>query len=179
MLSLDPYTLDEVLGTILAVGARTGVPDRAQTLVARLRSRLAAVASAVEHRSRPRVAVVEWVDPPFTAGHWIPDLVRAAGGEPVAARPGARSVQTTWQEFTDAAPDIVLVSPCGFHLDGAAQHARTVVPNFPDAAVWAIDADGLVVRPGPRLVDGVEAIAAILHPGAVPDPAEGAVAPVA
>src|SRR5439155_1226532 len=179
VLSLDPYTLDEVLGTILAVGARTGVPDRAQTLVARLRSRLAAVASAVEHRSRPRVAVVEWVDPPFTAGHWIPDLVRAAGGEPVAAQPGARSVQITWQEFTDATPDIVLVSPCGFHLDGAAQQARTVAPNFPDAAVWAIDADGLVVRPGPRLIDGVEAIAAILHPGAVPDPAEGAVARVA
>ena len=179
VLSLDPHTLDEVLGTILAVGARTGVADRAQALVARLRSRLAAVASAVEHRRRPRVAVVEWVDPPFTAGHWVPDLVRAAGGQPVAARPGARSVQTTWQEFTDAAPDIVLVSPCGFHLDGAAQQARTVAPNVPDAAVWAIDADGLVVRPGPRLVDGVEAIAAILHPGAVPDPAEGAVARVA
>jgi len=179
VLSLDPHTLDEVLGTILAVGARTGVADRAQALVARLRSRLAAVASAVEHRRRPRVAVVEWVDPQFTAGHWVPDLVRAAGGQPVAARPGARSVQTTWQEFTDAAPDIVLVSPCGFHLDGAAQQARTVAPNVPDAAVWAIDADGLVVRPGPRLVDGVEAIAAILHPGAVPDPAEGAVARVA
>ncbi len=179
VLSLDPHTLDEVLGTILAVGARTGVADRAQALVARLRSRLAAVASAVEHRRRPRVAVVEWVDPPFTAGHWVPDLVRAAGGQPVAARPGARSVQTTWQEFTDAAPDIVLVSPCGFHLDGAAQQARAVAPNVPDAAVWAIDADGLVVRPGPRLVDGVEAIAAILHPGAVPDPAEGAVARVA
>jgi iron complex transport system substrate-binding protein len=179
VLCLDPYTLDEVLGTILAVGARTGVADRAESLVARLRSRLAAVASAVEHRRRPRVAVVEWVDPPFTAGHWVPDLVQAAGGEPVAARPGARSVQTTWQEFIDAAPDIVLVSPCGFHLDGAAQHARTVAPNFPDAAVWAIDADGLVVRPGPRLVDGVEAIAAILHPGAVPDPAEGALTRVA
>ncbi len=179
VLSLDPHTLDEVLGTILAVGARTGVADRAQALVARLRSRLAAVASAVEHRRRPRVAVVEWVDPPFTAGHWVPDLVRAAGGQPVAARPGARSVQTTWQEFTDAAPDVVLVSPCGFHLDGAAQQARAVAPNVPDAAVWAIDADGLVVRPGPRLVDGVEAIAAILHPGAVPDPAEGAVARVA
>jgi iron complex transport system substrate-binding protein len=149
VLSLDPYTLDEVLGTILAVGARTGVADRAETLVANLRSRLAAVASAVEHRRRPRVAVVEWVDPPFTAGHWVPDLVRAAGGEPVAARPGGRSVQTTWQEFTDAAPDVVIVSPCGFHLDGAAQHARAVAPNFPDAAVWAIDADGLVVRPRP------------------------------
>jgi iron complex transport system substrate-binding protein len=179
VLSLDPHTLDEVLDTILEVGARTGVPDRAGTLVTGLRARLAAVASAVAPLPRPRVAVVEWVDPPFTSGHWIPDLVRAAGGEPVAARPGARSMQTTWQEFTDAAPEVVLVTPCGFHLDGATQQARAIASRFPDAAVWAIDADGIVVRPGPRLVDGVEAIAAILHPGAVPDPPEGTTARVA
>ncbi|MFC6021954.1 ABC transporter substrate-binding protein [Plantactinospora solaniradicis] len=179
VLSLDPYTLDEVLDTIVAVGDRTGVPDRAERLVAGLRSRLAAVASAVRDRPRPRVAVVEWVEPPFTAGHWVPDLIRAAGGEPVAARPAARSVETTWQEFTDAAPDIVLVTPCGFHLDGAARQARVVTERLPGVPVWAVDADGLVVRPGPRLVDGVEAIAAILHPGAVPDPPAGAVARVA
>jgi iron complex transport system substrate-binding protein len=118
---------------------------------------------------------VEWVDPPFTAGHWVPDLLRAAGGEPVAARPGARSVQTTWAEFAAAKPDIVLVTPCGFHLDGAARQAATVARHLPNAAVWAIDGDGLVVRPGPRLVDGVEAIAAILHPDAVPPPPSGAV----
>jgi iron complex transport system substrate-binding protein len=175
VLSLDPHTLAEVLDTILAVGVRTGVPDRAERLVAGLRARLAAVASAVAGRSRSRVAVVEWVDPPFTAGHWVPDLVRAAGGEPVAARPGARSVEVTWQEITDAAPDIVLVAPCGFHLDGAAQQARAIMPRLPGTPVWAIDADGLVVRPGPRLVDGVEAIAAILHPAAVPEPPEGAI----
>jgi iron complex transport system substrate-binding protein len=179
VLSLDPYTLDEVLGTILAVGARAGVPERADALVAGLRARLATVASAVEGLPRPRVAVVEWVDPPFTCGHWVPDLVRAAGGEPVAARPGARSTQTTWTEFTDAAPDLVLVTPCGFHLDGAAAQARTIASRFPDAQVWALDADGIVVRPGPRLVDGVEAIAAILHPGAVPEPPENAAARVA
>ncbi|MGC9666083.1 ABC transporter substrate-binding protein [Planosporangium sp. 12N6] len=179
VLSLDPHTLDEVLDTILAVGARTGVPGRAENLVATLRARLAATAAAVAGRSRPRVAVLEWVDPPFTAGHWIPDLVRAAGGEPVAARPGARSVETTWQEFTAAAPDVVLVAPCGFHLDGAAQQARTIAPTFPGTPLWAIDADGLVARPGPRLVDGVEAIAAILHPDAVPEPQPGAVTHVA
>ncbi|WP_238010984.1 ABC transporter substrate-binding protein [Dactylosporangium sp. AC04546] len=167
VLSLDPYTLDEVLGTIEQVGAAAGVPDRAAALVAALRDRLDAVAAAVAGRPRPRVAVVEWVEPPFTAGHWVPDLVTAAGGEPVAARPGARSVQTTWDEFTAAAPDVVLVAPCGFHLDGAAEQARAVRERFPAAQVWAIDADGIVVRPGPRLVDGVETIAAILHPGAV------------
>jgi iron complex transport system substrate-binding protein len=115
---------------------------------------------------------VEWVDPPFTAGHWVPDLVRAAGGEPVAASPGGYSVPATWSDLVDAGPDVVLVAPCGFHLDGALAQARTVAPRFPDAAVWAIDADGIVVRPGPRLVDGVEAIASILHPtGAAPVPA--------
>jgi iron complex transport system substrate-binding protein len=179
VLSLDPYTLDEVLDTILAVGARTGSLDRAETLVADLRSRLAAVATAVDGLPRPRVAVVEWVEPPFTAGHWVPDLVRAAGGEPIAARPGRRSVETTWTELTAAAPDIVLVAPCGFHLEGAAHQARAIAATFPSAAVWAIDADGIVVRPGPRLVDGIDAIASILHPGAVPAVPETSVMRVA
>jgi iron complex transport system substrate-binding protein len=178
VLSLDPYTLDEVLDTILTVGARTGVPDRAEKLVTDLRTRLAAVATAVRQLPRPRVAVVEWIDPPFTAGHWIPDLVRAAGGEPVAARPGTRSVQTTWRELLNAAPDVVLVTPCGFHLAGATRQAQVVALRFPGTPVWALDADGIVVRPGPRLVNGVEAIAAILHPGAVPDPPRDAIARV-
>jgi iron complex transport system substrate-binding protein len=179
VLSLDPYSLDEVLATMDAVGAAAGVPDRSAALVAALRARLAVVAAAVADRRRPRVAVVEWVDPPFTAGHWVPDLVTAAGGEPVAARPGERSVQTTYAELAAAAPDVVLVTPCGFHLDGSVRQARAVMPHFPGAAVWAIDGDGLVVRPGPRLVDGVEAIAAILHPDAVPAPPPGAIARVA
>jgi iron complex transport system substrate-binding protein len=109
----------------------------------------------------------------------VPDLVTAAGGQPVAARPGARSVQTTWAELAAAAPEIVLVTPCGFHLEGAAAQAAGVVGHFPGAQVWAIDGDALVVRPGPRLVDGVEAIAAILHPDAVPAPPPGALARVA
>jgi iron complex transport system substrate-binding protein len=178
VLSLDPFSLDEVLDTILSVGAHTGTQDRAETLVARLRARLLAVASLVDRRPRPRVAVLEWVDPPFTAGHWIPDLVRAAGGAPVAARPGARSVETTWEEFTEAAPEVVVVAPCGFHLEDARQQAQQVASRFPDAQVWAIDADGIVVRPGPRLLDGVEALASILHPDAMPPPPVGAVARV-
>jgi iron complex transport system substrate-binding protein len=178
VLSLDPYSLDEVLGTILQVGAAAGVPERARQLVAGLRDRLAGVAAAIAGRRRPRVAIVEWVDPPFTGGHWVPDLVTAAGGDPVAARAGKRSVQTTYADLAAADPEIVLVTPCGFHLDGAIGQAATVVPHFPGAAVWAIDGDGLIVRPGPRLIDGVEAIAAILHPGAVPAPPTGAIARV-
>ncbi len=168
VLPLDPHSLDDVLASILAVGARTGEEPAARTLVADLLRRLSALADAVARRRRPRVAVVEWVDPPFSAGHWVPDLVRAAGGIPVAARPGARSMETTWQAVRAAEPEVVIVAPCGFHLDGAAVQASLVAPHFPGTQVWAIDADGLIVRPGPRLVAGAEAIASILHPGAVP-----------
>ena len=165
VVALDPHSLDAVLESIRTVGAHTGVPDRADELVAGLRARLDAVAQAVAGRPRPRVAVVEWVDPPFLAGHWVPDLVRAAGGEPVAALPGQRSREATWAEFADAEPDIVIVSPCGYHLDGAVAQAQAVRTALPGPEVWAIDGDGLVVRPGPRLVTGVEAIASVLHPG--------------
>jgi iron complex transport system substrate-binding protein len=175
VLSLDPYTLDEVLATVVTVGTAAGVRERALELVEALRARLARVAAQVAGVRRPKVAIVEWVDPPFTAGHWVPDLVVAAGGEPVGARAGQRSVETSYRELAATSPEIVLVTPCGFHLDGAAAQAAEVVPHFPGAAVWAIDGDGLVVRPGPRLVDGVEAIAAILHPGLVDEPPAGAV----
>ena len=176
VLSLDPYTLDEVLGTILAVGERTGAADRAERVVAGLRSRLARLAARVAGRPRPRVALVEWVDPPFAAGHWIPDLVTAAGGEPVAARPGQRSAELTWPEIAAAGPDLVIVAPCGYHLAGAVGQAAAVTAALPGVPVWAIDGDSLVVRPGPRLVDGAEAIAAILHPDAVPAPPAGTIA---
>jgi iron complex transport system substrate-binding protein len=179
VLSLDPYTLEDVLATFCAVASAAGVPERGLDLVAGLRERLAAVTAAVAGRHRPRVAVVEWVDPPFTAGHWVPDLITAAGGEPVAARPGRRSVQVSWAELAAPRPEIVLVTPCGYHLEGAIRQAEAVVPHFPAASVWAIDGDGLVVRPGPRLVDGVEAIAAILHPEAVPPAPPGTVQRIA
>jgi iron complex transport system substrate-binding protein len=175
VLSLDPHSLDDVLGSILEVGRRTGARDRAMRLVDELRARLARVAAAVAGRPRPAVAVVEWVDPPFTAGHWIPDLVSAAGGRPVAAQPGVPSVATNWAAIAAAAPDLIVVAPCGYHLSGAVEQARSAVQALPGLPVWAIDADGIVVRPGPRLVDGVEAITSILHPGAVPAPRPAAV----
>jgi len=171
VLTLDPRTLEEVLGSVLAVGRATGVPGRAAGLVAGLCARLGDVAARLAGRPRPRVAVIEWVDPPFTAGHWVPDLVTAAGGLPVAARPGEPSVQATWAEIAAAAPELAVVAPCGYHLDGAADQARIAARELPGLPVWAIDADGIVVRPGPRLVTGVEALAAVLHPGtAAPAP---------
>jgi iron complex transport system substrate-binding protein len=176
VLSLDPNTLDEVLGSISAVGDRTGVPDRAAQLIAGLRARLDHVATAVAGIARPRVAVIEWTDPPFTAGHWIPDLVDRAGGQPVAAHPGRPSVPTTWADIASSRPDLLIVAPCGYHLAGAVEQAPAVAAALPGLPVWAIDADGIVVRPGPRLVDGVEAIASILHPEAVPPVPPGRVA---
>jgi iron complex transport system substrate-binding protein len=168
VLSLDPHSLAEVLDSILTVGRRAGVPDRAARLVGDLQARLARIAEAVAGRRRPRVAVVEWVDPPFTAGHWVPDLVTAAGGQPVAARPGARSVPTSWAAIAAETPELIVVAPCGYHLPDAIGQAQSVAWALPGLPVWAIDADGIVVRPGPRLVDGVEAIASILHPDATP-----------
>jgi iron complex transport system substrate-binding protein len=106
VLTLDPRMLDDVLDSILAVGQATGVPARAGRLVADLRARLAQVSARVVGQSRPKVAVVEWVDPPFTAGHWVPDLVTAAGGTPVAARAGEPSAQVNWAEIAAAAPDL-------------------------------------------------------------------------
>ncbi len=181
VLALDPSSLEDVLGTVLTVGEALGVPERAAAVVAGLRGRLDTVAGAVAPslaaRPRPRVVVVEWVDPPFVAGHWVPDLVSAAGGTEVCGRPGSRSVATSWADVAAAAPDLVVVAPCGYHLDAAAEQAVVVASaltdaGLPEVPVWAIDADGLVVRPGPRLVDGVEALAAVLHPGALTlDPA--------
>jgi iron complex transport system substrate-binding protein len=175
VLTLDPHSLDEVLDSILAVGQRAGVAGRAVRLVAGLRDRLTRVAASVAGLRPPAVAVLEWVDPPFTAGHWVPDLVTAAGGRPVAYTVAAASVQTDWAAVAAAAPDLAVVAPCGYHLSGAIAQAESVIRALPDVPVWAIDADGIVVRPGPRLVNGVEALASILHPGAVPAAPPGAV----
>jgi iron complex transport system substrate-binding protein len=179
VLSLDPHSLDEVIESIVAVGRRTGVPGRAAHLAAGLRARLDLVAARVAGRPRPRVAVAEWVDPPFSAGHWVPDLITAAGGLPVAGQAGQPSAETSWAAVAADAPDLVIVAPCGYHLDGAAEQAAVAVAALPGVPVWAIDADGIVVRPGPRLVTGVEAIASVLHPGVVPAAAPGTVRRVA
>jgi hypothetical protein len=149
VLTLDPRTLEEVLDSILAVGRATGVPGRAGRLVAGLRARLAAVAARVAGRSRPKVAAIEWLDPPFTAGQWVPGLVTAAGGTPVAACPGKPSVPTSWAEIAAAAPDLVVVAPCGYHLAGAAGQAPIAARALPGLPIWAIDADGITSAPVP------------------------------
>jgi iron complex transport system substrate-binding protein len=169
VLTLDPHTLDDVFGSIVTVGRAVGRGERAAEVVAGLRARLDDVRDRVAGRAQPRVAVLEWVDPPYSAGHWVPDLVTAAGGTPVALPPGRRSEPLTWPAIYAAEPDVVVVAPCGFRLGRAVAEAATILSLLPGVGVYAMDADGLVVRPGPRLVTGVEALSRTLHPTAWPD----------
>jgi iron complex transport system substrate-binding protein len=176
VLTVDPMTLDEVIESINTLGRATGCTATADSLVASLRARLEAVRVAVNGRTRPRIAVLEWTDPLFSAGHWVPDLVTAAGAEPVIGDSGARSREITAGDVLATQPEIVVVSPCGYRLDGAAKLgeellATGALPSYLE--VWAVDADANFVRPGPRVVDGVETLAAIAHPGVVAMP-EGA-----
>ena len=164
VLTLDPHTLEDVLVSVERVAAAAGVADRGRAVVAGLRGRLADVEARVAGRRRPRVAVVEWVDPLFTGGHWIPDQVAAAGGEPVGMHAGTPSGPSGWDALRAEGPEVVLVAPCGFGLDGAAEQAALVARELPGVQVWAVDGNAVVVRPGPRLVDGVEAFASVLHP---------------
>lgn len=175
VLTLDPMTLDQVLASIVEVGRVTDHQAEARELIGELRGRLAAVASAVADRGRPRVAVLEWTDPPFSSGHWVPDMVTAAGGLAVLGRSGERSAPVGWDEVAATEPDLIVVAPCGYRLDGAQGLAEAAMAegHLPAGVpVWAVDADAAFVRPGPRLVDGVEALAAVIHPGSVRLPEE-------
>ena len=171
VLQLDPQSLDEVIESVGTFANAAGVPDRGAIVMADLRARLAILATKIGNRVRPTVFVAEWVDPPFVAGHWVPDVVYAGGGQPVLAVPGGRSVNCTWDDVNAADPDVVIVSPCGYGLIGAIEQSQMVLRYISGRAkVFAIDADSVIVRPGPRLVDGAEAIAAVLHGiGDVPD----------
>ena len=173
VLTTDPHDLEQVLASIVQVGAATGREDRARVLVEGLRTRLAAVADRVHGRPRPRTVVLEWTDPPFAPGHWVPEMVQQAGGECVLGRGGERSVPTTWADVAAAAPDVVVSAPCGFGLEDSARLAGELLAtgSLPAAVpVWAVDANASFARPGPRLVDGIEALAGILHADRAPDP---------
>jgi iron complex transport system substrate-binding protein len=171
VLTIDPSTLEEVLDSVLTLGRAVGCGEQAERLEAGLRARLGRVAAAVAGRSRPRVVVVEWTAPPFTAGHWVPDMVTAAGGMPALGQSGTRSERTCPEAIAASLPDLVVVAPCGYGLPEATELAREAAESdlLPSGVpVWAVDADAAFVRPGPRLVDGVETLAGILHPELVP-----------
>jgi iron complex transport system substrate-binding protein len=167
VLTLDPRSLAEVLASITTVGARLGVVGAARLLTDSLRARVDALETSLAGAPRPRVLVLEWTDPPFSAGHWVPDLVTTGGGTPVLADPGRDSRRLDWEAVATAPAEVVVIAPCGYHLDasadlGAGLLERGAVPD--GAAVWAVDADSHFVRPGPRVVDGAEVVAGILHP---------------
>ena len=167
ILTLDPMTLDEVIDSVRLVGERTGTTDQALTIMAECRDRLAAVTAKVDGAALRPTLLLEWTDPAFTDGHWVPDMIAAAGGGSVMGRPGRNSQGVTWGQVGACGAEVVIVAPCGFRLDGAAELAEQVVARgvLPAAAeVWAVDADAFVVRPSPRVVDGVEMFASILHP---------------
>jgi iron complex transport system substrate-binding protein len=166
VVSLDPGRLDEVIACIGTVGAVTGARREADALMGELRARVDAVRQRVRGRRRPRVLVLEWQDPPFNAGHWVPDQVEAAGGVPVLAVAGARSRRLTWDEIASEDVDITVFMPCGFDLEGAVAQSSALLAH-PRAAglgrIVAVDANAYFSRPGPRVVDGVELLAALLH----------------
>ena len=170
VVTIDPMTLDQVLASIGRLGEVAGHRNEATELERTLREKLDRLRDAVAGRPTPRVAVVEWTDPLFSAGHWVPDMVAAAGAVSALGASGQRSHQIDAATLRAAEPDIVVVAPCGYRLAGAVELAQSLcasgqLPAGP--AVWAVDADAAFVRPGPRLVDGVEALAAIVHPGVV------------
>lgn len=184
LLSLAPETLEGVLTSIVVVGEVIGASAEADRLVRDLRARLAAVQGAVAGRPAPRVALLEWLDPPYAPGHWVPHQIAAAGGVDVLGRPGRPSVRIRPETVAEADPDVILLAPCGWAADEALRAATVdVMAPFLDTRavregrVVALDANAYVSRPGPRLVDGVEILAALLHPDAgLPQPPPGAAA---
>jgi iron complex transport system substrate-binding protein len=166
VVSLDPGRLDEVIDCVGLVGAATGTGAQADALMTGLRARVDAVRRRVEGRDRPRVLVLEWSDPPFNAGHWVPDQVEAAGGVPVLASTGARSRRLTWEEISGEQVDVTVFMPCGFDLQGAVAQAPVLLAR-PEVGglgrIFAVDANAYFSRPGPRVVDGVELLERLLH----------------
>ncbi|MBV8151505.1 MAG: ABC transporter substrate-binding protein [Candidatus Eremiobacteraeota bacterium] len=176
ILSLEPSSVEDVFSNITTVAEIAGVPERAAAAIAALRERLRSLRSATQTLSRPRTLVLEWTDPPMSGGHWTPELVEAAGGEPILSHPHADSQVLAWDDIAAADPDAILIAPCGFDLP-TTQRAIGELQAAPNG-IWLrlravregrafpIDGNAYVNRPGPRLVDSAEIFARALHPGA-------------
>lgn len=171
IVSLDATRFDEVLASIEAIARAIGVADEGLELVSGIRVRLRQIHDRLkrEKAPRPRVAIIEWTDPLYTAGHWVPDMVRRAGGVDAVAAGGVHSTRCTPDELRAASPDVVIVAACGYDLarssnEGVQLLARTDLPWLQERRVWAIDGNTLTSRPGPRLCSGVEVLSRILHP---------------
>jgi iron complex transport system substrate-binding protein len=173
VVSLDPRTIAEVEATVELLGGRLDAAAEARAVVGAMRGTIEAAAAAVAGREPVAVFVAEWLDPPFAAGHWVPEMVALAGGREVLGRTGGPSFPVTWDDVAAAGPEMVVVAPCGFGAERAAAEAAGIA--FPCPAV-AVEADSYYSRPAPRLAHGVAQLAHILHPGAARDPGLPAIA---
>jgi iron complex transport system substrate-binding protein len=173
VLQQDPSTLGEVLDDVTRLGETAGIAERAAEVRRGLEARLEAVRAAVAEESRPRVLALEWLDPPFLGGHWIPEMIEIAGGESIAGAPGEKSPQVDWEDLRGLDPEAVVSMPCGWYLDESCAQAlrhSDRLGGFGAARVFAVDGASTFSRPGPRLVDGVELLGHLLHPGRVEPP---------
>jgi iron complex transport system substrate-binding protein len=171
VLSLDPHTLGEVMGDVRTLAQATGRRDEGVELVARASGRIDRVRLAVRDAEPVRVAALEWLDPVYAAGHWTPQLIAYAGGEDVLGMPGEHSEQRSWDDVVAAEPDVVVAMPCGYDAARSWEEAldhREELRRVGAHEVVAVDAAGYFSRPGPRLVDGLEVLAHVLHPDLVP-----------
>jgi iron complex transport system substrate-binding protein len=172
VISLDPHTVGEVLGDARTLAQATDHKDAAVELVQRAATRIDHVRITSRRASRPRVAALEWLDPPFAAGHWTPQLIEYAGGEDVLGFAGENSEERSWAEIAAAQPDVVIVMPCGYDAEIAHREAemhRDELLSVGAGEVVAVDAAAYFSRPGPRIVDGLELLAHILHPELFPE----------
>jgi iron complex transport system substrate-binding protein len=172
IVSLDPGTIGEVAETVTLLGERLGAQDVARRIVEEMNSKIEAVRAATAGLPRKRVFVAEWIDPPYCGGHWVPEMVEAAGGEDVMGVHAQPSFATTWDDVIVREPELVVIAPCGFLANEAAERAAGL--RLPCRLV-AVDADSYFSRPAPRLADGVVQLGHLLHPGAVPDPGLAAI----
>ena len=181
VVSLDPERLDDVLADLVRLAEAAGERERGERLERDLRARLDAASEAVAGLPRPRVAALEWLDPVYAGGHWVPEMIELAGGADVLGEPGLKSRVVSWDQVAASAPEVVAVIPCGLYAAEAAAQARANAERLRSLGatrVFALDAASSFSRPGPRLVDGVELLAHLLHPEAAPAPGAIAFEPV-
>lgn len=173
VLSLSPGSLGEVLSDIARVGNATGTPERAEALVDTLRERVERVAGGVPRdRPRPKVACLEWLDPLYAAGHWVPEMVELAGGMDVLAAKHEPSARVSMETLVEAAPEVMVLMPCGFDESRTRKEWEPLkdlpewrgIPAVANGRVFAVDGSKYFNRPGPRLVDGLEILARLIHP---------------
>jgi len=163
VLSLTPRNLAEIAENILAIGDATGRNEAARQLVEESQNRIHRVVAAVADAPRRCVTFLEWTEPLFCGGHWVPEMVTAAGGEDPLGQPGADSQRITWDDVAASEPEMIIVAPCGYGLKEAIEVARRL-PRITDAEVYAVDANAYFARPGPRVAEGVELLAHLFHP---------------